>query len=92
MAQGLERGLDKGLALRRMGMDSRGDILEPSAHLKRQAERGRQFRDAGAHGVKAEEEMIIGPRHNADKATLVFKRHGTAIGPEWKESRFDLDA
>ena len=54
MAQSLEGGLQKTFALRRMGMDRCSDVLEPRAHLERQAETSRQFRNPGAHSLNAE--------------------------------------
>ena len=49
MAQSHEGGLQKAFALGRVGMDRCGDVLEPRAHLERQAEAGGQFRNPGAH-------------------------------------------
>src|SRR5438105_117685 len=54
MAQSLEGGLQKTFALRRMGMDRCGDVFEPRAHLERQAETSRQFRNPSAHSLNAE--------------------------------------
>ena len=49
VSQQLQRGLMEGFALGRVRMNDRGDILKACAHLDRQAEGSRQFRNAGTH-------------------------------------------
>ena len=72
VAQRLERGFLKPLALRRMRMDGSGDVFQPRAHFHGQRKRGRQFGDAMADGLNAEDEMIAGGSHHPDKALLAF--------------------
>ena len=60
MAQGLEGCLLKAFAQGWVGMNRCSDILEPRAHLERQAEGGRQFRYVRADRLNSEQKMIVG--------------------------------
>src|SRR5450759_5148187 len=72
MAQSPEGGLQKTFALGWMGMDGCSDILEPRAHLERQAEPGRQFRNPGAHSLNAEQKMIVGSGDHANESRFLL--------------------
>ena len=71
LPQRLQRRFLQPFALRRMGVDRAGDVLQPRAHLERQAERRRQFRHPCADRLDAEHQMIVGARDDADEAVLV---------------------
>src|SRR6266498_3946773 len=92
MAQSLEGRLQKAFALGRVSMDSCGDVLETRARLERQAEDGRQFRNAGTHSLNTQQKMIVDSGHDADEAFISFQCHGPTVGLETKEPDFDLNA
>src|SRR5688500_16634548 len=91
MAQSRERGLPKAFALGWVGMNCRGDVLKPRAHLERQTEPGRQFRNAGSNTLDAEQQMIVGSGDDADKAIFPLQSHGAAVCPERKEAGLEVD-
>ena len=81
MPQLLQRGFLEAFALGRVRMDGCGDVFEPRAHLDRQAEDRRQFGDAGADCLDAEQQMIVGAGDDADESILPAQRSGHGHSP-----------
>ena len=80
----------EGFAQRRVGVDGERDVLEPRAHFERKRKGGRELRDAGADGMDAEHDMVVGARDDAHEALVVLQRHGPAVGAERKMADADL--
>src|ERR1019366_6928653 len=91
MSQCLEGGLGHTFTLRGMGVDRPSDVFESRAHLDRQAEGGRQFRDSGTHPLNAEHQVIVVPGDNTDEPSFLLECHGAAVGLKWKQTRHELD-
>ena len=87
VAERLQRRFLEAFALRRVGMDRAGDVLQPRAHLERQAEGRRQFRHALPDRLDAEHQMVVGARDDADEAVLAEHGHRAAVGREREHGR-----
>src|SRR5580658_8672407 len=90
MPQPSKRRLMEGFAHGWMGVDGPRDVLEARAHLKRERKGCREFRHAGADGVNAEHDMVVGARDDAHEALVVLQRHCPPIGAERKEADPDF--
>ena len=75
---------------RRVGVDRAGDVLEPRAHFDRQRKGRRQFGDAGADGMDAEHDMVVGPRRDPDEPLVGLPGHRPAVGAEGEKARQNL--
>ena len=85
VTQGPEGCFLNAFAQCRMSEGRAGDILEPSTHLKGQAERRRQFRYPRADGLNAEQKMIIGASDHANEACIASQRQRATVRPERKD-------
>src|SRR3954447_14966850 len=88
-AQSYEARLVKGLAERRGRVDRACDVLQPGAHFEREPKGGRKFRNARAHGLDAEHQMVVGAGRHADEAVLRLQRHRAAVRLEGETADTD---
>src|SRR5690606_41554857 len=70
------------LALGRASMDRMADILEPRAHFDGLAESGGEFRYAPPHGLPAQADAAVAPRHGPHATVGRFPPHPPAVSPQ----------
>lgn len=90
VAERLQRRFLNCFAACRMRVNRAGDILEADAHFDRKRKCCRQFGNATADRVKAEDQIGVGTRHHPHEAILGLCGHGAAIGGERKLAKPDL--
>ena len=57
-------------------MDGSRDVLEPSAHLEREGETGRQLRYALTYRLDAKDEVVVGTGDDAQEAVVRRRASG----------------
>src|SRR6516165_7819211 len=92
MPERLQCRLVKTFALGRMCINGCSDVFKARPHLDRKAEDCRQFGDAGADALDAEQQVVVGPGDDPDEAIFAAERKRAAVCPEWEDIRPDLEA
>src|SRR5688572_26793832 len=86
----LEGSLLEAFAQSRVGMDSAGNVLQPSSHLYCERKGGRKFRHCRPDRLDAEHHMIVHPRDHPHETGLATQRHGATVGAEGELADLDL--
>src|SRR4051794_33252654 len=87
VTEGTECRLVERLALGRMDMDCRRNVLKPRAHLERQREASGKLGDAGAHALDAECQMSVASGDDADEARVASEGQRSAVGLQRENRR-----